>query len=108
MRVGPAGRTKQRRKARLGSVLNGWYRPHVAGALPAHLPSDLAHEAGQTLAGAVASSTSLPGPLGEQLLSVARTAYVDGRHAANLVGAAVLLCGALTAWRLLPRPPQNG
>ncbi|MGV1007242.1 MAG: hypothetical protein ACOYBY_01380 [Dermatophilaceae bacterium] len=94
----------------LGSVLNAWYRPHVAAALPASLPPEAAHEAGQTLAGAVVTAAALPGALGEQLLTAARAAYVGGMHLADLVGAAILLCGALLAWRL-PRSavaPRRG
>ncbi len=88
--------------ALLGSVLNAWYRPHIAAALPASLPAETAHEAGQTVTGAVLSAGQLPGAVGEQLLSAARTAYTSGMHTADLVAAAILLCGALVAL-CLPR-----
>ena len=37
------------------------------------------------------------------MLEAARTAYVDGLHAASLVAAAVLLVGAVVALATMPR-----
>ncbi len=89
--------------ALLGSVLNAWFRPRMAQALPPSLPEELAHEAGQTLAGAVVAASHVPGAVGEQVLLAARTAYVEGMHLAELAGAVVLVLGAVVALRVLTR-----
>ncbi|TQM64471.1 MFS transporter [Humibacillus xanthopallidus] len=86
----------------LGSVLAAVYTSHVADLLPADLASGARSAASETLGGAVVASADLGGAQGAAVLEAARTAYVDGLHAASLVAAAILLVGAVVALATMP------
>ena len=87
----------------LGSVLGAVYASRVAVLLPAGLAPGARDAAAETLGGAVVTSSELGGAQGAAVLEAARTAYVDGLHAASLVAAAVLLVGAVVALATMPR-----
>ena len=55
-----------------------------------------------SLAGALAVAGRAGGERGAQLTSLAQTAFVDGMHAAVLVGAAIAVVGAVLALVALP------
>ncbi|GAA1606481.1 MFS transporter [Catellatospora bangladeshensis] len=75
----------------LGSLGTAVYRAGLD--LPGGLPAEAAHAAHETLAGAAAASAALPGETGAALLTAARTAFVDGLHAAA-IGAALIMATA--------------
>ncbi|MEU4604374.1 hypothetical protein AB0F43_15440 [Kribbella sp. NPDC023972] len=69
-----------------GSIVTAVYRAGVP------------ESAGDTLGGAVAAAEQLPGPVAQELLSVARDAYTNGVQLAVVVSAAiVVLLGVATA-----------
>ena len=82
------------------------YTSRVAVLLPAESPAGPAREAAPADAGrrpvvaAVQAGRTLRG---RRCSTAARTAYVDGMHAADLVAAAVLLAGAVVALATMPR-----
>ena len=87
--------------ALLGSVLAASYRAQMADLLPAGLPAGAAAEAGQTLAGAVASAGALPPEQSAAMLSTGRAAYTVAMHAASLTAAGVLVLAAVLTLVLL-------
>jgi MFS transporter, DHA2 family, multidrug resistance protein len=87
----------------LGSVLGAVYTTRVVGLLPVGLSASARDAASETLGGAVVASADLGGTQGAAVLGAARTAYVDGLHAASIVAASVLLVGALVALVTMPR-----
>ncbi len=80
--------------ALLGSLGTAVYRDDLAGSDPA---------VRETLGGAVATAHRLGGAAGEQLLALAREAFVHGMHLAALGGGALLLTTAVLAAVLLRR-----
>ncbi len=87
------------------AILGSIYAPIYAnGVKPATalLPADAAQAVGDSLAGAGVVASYLPAPLGDALLAVARTAFVDGMDVAILAGAAIAVIGATVAFALLP------
>ncbi|GHJ53065.1 MFS transporter [Nonomuraea sp. TT08I-71] len=86
----------------LGTIGTVAYRRDVDGALEG-LPADVAHQAGDTLGGAVALAGRLP----DGVIDAARAAFAEGLGAAATVGAAVLLVtAAVTAVVLRGVPPM--
>jgi EmrB/QacA subfamily drug resistance transporter len=82
----------------LGSVLNTAYRSSVESATTI-LPAGVVHQASSSLAQAQALGARL-GPPGARLAAHAESAFVHGFNLALLVGAGVLIGGALfVAWR---------
>jgi DHA2 family multidrug resistance protein-like MFS transporter len=81
----------------LGSVGVAVYRGHIAGHVPAGVPS----AAGDTLVGATAAAARLPAGVGDQLLDAARAAFSSGFAVAAAVTAPVLLVLALLSVVLL-------
>jgi DHA2 family multidrug resistance protein-like MFS transporter len=82
--------------ALLGSIAAAAYRSDAVHGLPA---AEAHGPAGESLAGAVAVASRLPGATGDAVLKAARAAYVHGLHVAALAGAVVLVGSALAAWR---------
>ncbi len=85
----------------LGSISAPIYASHVQ-PVTSRLPAEAAVAVGDSLAGAGAVSAAIPGPLGQTILAVARTAFVDGMDAAVMAGAVVAVAGAVIALALLP------
>jgi EmrB/QacA subfamily drug resistance transporter len=77
---------------------------YAAGVKPATalLPTDAARAVGDSLAGAGAVAAQLPAPMSEGLMSLARSAFVDGMDVAVLAGAAIAVIGAGVAFAFLP------
>ena len=77
---------------------------YAAGVRPATnlLPAQAAGAVHDSLASAGVVAGLLPGSQGDALLTVARSAFVDGMNAAVLVGAAVAVVGAAVALAFLP------
>ncbi|WP_282704082.1 MFS transporter, partial [Streptomyces sp. CC219B] len=80
--------------AGLGSIVTGVYRDFTG---PAGTPED-AHE---SLGAAVEAAAGLPAHTGQELLTSARDAFVDGLTLAAGTGAAVLLAASVAAWFML-------
>ncbi|HEX4531069.1 MAG TPA: MFS transporter [Acidimicrobiia bacterium] len=79
----------------LGSAFNIGYRHHIDADL-SRFPADVAHQAREAPAIAVALSRQIPG--GEVLATAAREAFTTGMRYAVLVGAGLLVIGALFVW----------
>jgi hypothetical protein len=77
----------------LGSLVSSGYRAGMDG---------ITGPAQDSLAGALAVAGQASGERGEQLTSLAQSAFVDGMHAAVLVGAAIAVVGAVLALVALP------
>jgi EmrB/QacA subfamily drug resistance transporter len=87
----------------LGSMLNQHYRGHLAPTLAQlHLPGPVAHAARSSLGGALAVASHLHGAAMATLVSSAKTAFVGGVNAADLLGAGVAVVGVLVALAFLP------
>ncbi|MFJ9040667.1 MFS transporter [Streptomyces sp. NPDC102406] len=84
--------------ALLGSIVTGVYAGFTA---PPGTPAGVASAAHESLGGAVEAASSLPAARADELLTAARTAFVDGLQVAAGIGAAVLLATAVAAWFLL-------
>lgn len=76
-------------------------------SLPAGLTDGDAHEARQGLAGAVTVADRLPGGLGRQVLTAARSAFTDGLDTVAWVGATLLICAAVASVTLLREPTRR-
>ncbi|EAP99631.1 putative integral membrane efflux protein [Janibacter sp. HTCC2649] len=87
----------------LGSMLNAGYRHGFEVPSAVTLPGPDLHEAGQSLAGALAVAGNLPGIPGELLTAAGRTAYMAGMHVADVAAAVLMLVGVLVALTRLPR-----
>jgi EmrB/QacA subfamily drug resistance transporter len=85
----------------LGSISAPVY---AAGVRPAMdlLPAQGAAAVHDSLAGAGAVASMLPGSQGDALLAMARSAFVDGMGVAVLVGAAIAIVGAAVGLAFLP------
>jgi hypothetical protein len=87
----------------IGSVLASTYGSKVGDAVAGqHLPAGVASDAKNSLGFALQTASQIGGPAGNALASTARTAFVDGMHQGYLVGAAVLILGAIAAAIWLP------
>jgi Major Facilitator Superfamily len=87
----------------IGSVLASTYGSKVGDAVNGQqLPAGVANDAKNSLGFALQTANQIGGPAGNALASTARTAFVDGMHQGYLVGAAVLLLGAIAALIWLP------
>jgi DHA2 family multidrug resistance protein-like MFS transporter len=87
----------------LGSIGTAIYRAHVAGAVPAGVPADIAEAARGTLGGAVAAAGQLPDQLGATLLPTAQAAFTQGLQVAAGISAVVMIGAAGLAAVLLRR-----
>jgi EmrB/QacA subfamily drug resistance transporter len=93
--------------AALASALIAVYQDDLEGALRG-VPPEAAEPAREGIAGAFAAAERL-GPDGARLAEAATQAFTTGFSAAMLVGAAVLLAGAvLTAWLAPPEAGRDG
>ncbi len=87
----------------IGSVLASTYGSKVGDAVSGQqLPAGAASDAKNSLGFALQTASQIGGPAGNALANTARTAFVDGMHQGYLVGAAVLILGAIAALIWLP------
>jgi DHA2 family multidrug resistance protein-like MFS transporter len=95
----------------LGSIGLAVYRGRTDGALPEGLPVDAVAVAVDTLGGAVSVAAELPAAVADQVLTIARGAFVDGMQLVALISV-VLAAGvagfALLALRGIERPKDGG
>lgn len=81
----------------IGSVGIAAYRSRIGGLLPDGLSPDAAAVASDSVDGAMATATELPGTLGEQLVSAAQEAFTGGMNTAAIVSAVVAGLAAIIA-----------
>lgn len=87
----------------LGGIITAFYRGALV--LPEGLPADVAHAAGETLAGAYTAAQALPGQLGTALWDAAAAAFGSGVMVTSLIGAGlVVLAGVIAAVTLRKAP----
>ncbi|UVS78544.1 MFS transporter [Actinokineospora sp. UTMC 2448] len=78
----------------LGTIGVAVYRSEVTSTVPLGLPEDAVRSAEETLGGAVSAAERLPAPVGDLLLTAARTAFTEGLHLIAAISAVVLLATA--------------
>jgi DHA2 family multidrug resistance protein-like MFS transporter len=87
----------------LGGIITAFYRGALV--LPEGLPADVAHAAGETLAGAYTAAQELPAALGTALWDAAAAAFGSGVMVTSLIGAGlVVLAGVIAAVTLRKAP----
>lgn len=86
--------------ALLGSVLTAVYQATLA--LPEGLPGAVAQAAEESPGEAFEAMAGLPPELVTPLTDAVHVAFTDALQVTTWVGAAVLMVGAVAAWRLLP------
>jgi Na+/melibiose symporter-like transporter len=87
----------------LGSAFASVYSSKITEALTgAGLPADAVTGAQESMGGALHAAAQIGGPAGEQIVMLARQAFVDALHPAVLVGAAVAIVGAVITAIFLP------
>ena len=77
------------RRFRPGSVGIAAYRSRIGGLLPDGLSPDATADASDSVNGAMATATELPGTRGEQLVSAVQKAFTGGMNTAAIVSAVV-------------------
>jgi len=87
--------------ATLGSIGTAIYRSQVTDTLPPGVPPQAAEATRDTLGGAVAAASQLPGRLGAALLDTAREAFTQGLHLTFAISAALAVGIAILAAALL-------
>jgi Na+/melibiose symporter-like transporter len=85
----------------IGSAMNSIYSSKVAAAVTA-LPAEVAAAAKDSVGAALQIAASLPGESGSALSAAAAEAFTDAFGLAILIGAAVILLGALVVARVMP------
>ena len=85
----------------VGSITSSIYRSRLDGDLPAALPGPATAAAHDSLGAALQVSSQL-GPLGANVASTARDAFVDAMSHASIVTAGVAALAAVVALRYLP------
>ena len=89
--------------ALLGSILTSHYTSAVATGLGGHVPSGLAHDASQSIGSAVGlAANPVNRAFAPQILEVSKQSFVEGLHTAVIVGAAIIIIGAIAVLRWLP------
>lgn len=91
----------------LGSIAAGIYRAEMDARPPAGLDDGLADAAVDTVGGALAVAGELPTEVAGALLDRAFAAFTDGFTVTAVVGAAILLVGALASGVALRRVPAG-
>ena len=89
----------------LGGIITAFYR----GALvfPEGLPADVAHAAGETLAGAYTAAQELPDQLGTALWDAAASAFGSGVMVTSLIGAGLVVVAGVIAAVTLRKAPSH-
>lgn len=92
----------------LGSLLNTRYKDRLMPALRSyHVPTPVLHLITGSLGGALGVAGQVRGVLGHELAVFARSAFVSGMDLAMVVGAVVVMAGALVALLLIPNREQT-
>jgi DHA2 family multidrug resistance protein-like MFS transporter len=86
----------------LGSIGIAVYRHRMDSGLPGSLPAGVLTPARESLAGATVAAAKLPGG-GGQVLSAARSAFVEGFDIAAAVAGGIMIVAAFTAVAVLRR-----
>jgi MFS transporter, DHA2 family, integral membrane protein len=90
----------------LGSVLASQFTSGVSDMV-AGLPAPAREAAEGSIGGALGVAADLPKALGDQLVAVARQAFVDGQTIAAIVGAVIVAIAAVAVKRYLPSDRHN-
>jgi EmrB/QacA subfamily drug resistance transporter len=89
----------------IGSLLTTRYQDSITSALaPYHPPAAIMAVVRGSLGGALEVAARVGGTLGTGLAHLARQAFASGMDLGLVTGALVVLCGALVALIVLPRP----
>lgn len=91
----------------MGTIGAAIYRTQMSAAMPVGLPDTVTEDASESLAGAVASTGSLPGGIGGEILGAARDAGVLGLNVSMVVGGVVFASLAVLMWRTLRHLPKT-
>ena len=87
----------------VGSVFLSVYGSEVVdGYRSLGLPPQFESIVRESLGGGLAVAAKLPDAASSQLAAIARNAFVDGLSRGSLVSAAVVVVGAIVAWKFLP------
>ncbi|WP_337026586.1 MFS transporter [Microbacterium sp. LB16] len=89
----------------LGGIITAFYRGALV--LPEGLPADVAHAAGETLAGAYTAAQALPGQLGTALWDAAAAAFGSGVMVTSLIGAGLVVVAGVIALVTLRKAPAH-
>ncbi|KAB1864492.1 MFS transporter [Microbacterium algeriense] len=89
----------------LGGIITAFYRGALV--LPDGLPADVAHAAGETLAGAYTAAQELPGALGAALWDAAAAAFGSGVMVTSLIGAVLVVAAGVIAAVTLRKAPTH-
>ena len=89
----------------IGSVFSSVYGSKIVDALHGRPASTVAGAKG-SVGAALAIASRLPGAAGRAFADVARHSFVDGFHAAVLVGAATTVAGVVAVLAFLPSRPR--
>jgi DHA2 family multidrug resistance protein-like MFS transporter len=89
----------------LGSILTASYRSGIA--IPAGVPTDLAAQARETLAGAYVAAGELAAPIADALRAAAATAFDSGVAVTAAVGAGLMVLAAVIAATTLGSAPSS-
>ena len=89
----------------LGGIITAFYRGALV--LPDGLPADVAHAAGETLAGAYTAAQELPGALGAALWDAAAAAFGSGVMVTSLIGAVLVVAAGVIAAVTLRKAPAH-
>lgn len=89
----------------LGGIITAFYRGALV--LPEGLPSDVAHAASETLAGAYTAAQKLPEQLGTALWDAAADAFGSGVMVTSLIGAGLVVAAAVIAAVTLRKAPTH-
>lgn len=89
----------------LGGIITAFYRGALV--LPEGLPADVAHAAGETLAGAYTAAQELPDQLGTALWDAAASAFGSGVMVTSLIGAGLVVVAGVIAAVTLRKAPSH-
>lgn len=94
--------------AALGSLGTTVYRNGVVDQLPADTPAAAAGATRDTLARALDATSSLPGPMADQIITPAREAFASGLNVVALIGAILVSALTVLAVTMLRHVPPTG
>jgi EmrB/QacA subfamily drug resistance transporter len=87
----------------LGSVFTSIYSSHLSNALSSQtLPADVLEQAKDSVGAALRAAAAIGGSTGDGIGAAARSAFIDGFHAALRVGALVTIIGVVITLVWLP------